>query len=109
MRFSASPKRCRTPAWKPDPSSWCTTPTLSPASEPDAAPLVRRIDAGVGVTQLFERGRKRELRTDAARFAYAAAQNDQADVERQQRVAVDQAYYDLLLAQEKQLVAQEGA
>jgi cobalt-zinc-cadmium efflux system outer membrane protein len=31
------------------------------------------------------------------------------DVERQQRIAVDQAYYDLLLAQEKQLVAEEGA
>src|SRR5205085_7956590 len=44
----------------------------------DAPPLVRRIDTGVGVTQLFERGRKRELRTEAAQHAYAAAGSDQA-------------------------------
>jgi cobalt-zinc-cadmium efflux system outer membrane protein len=92
----------------PNPTLTLSTARIGPADQ-DTSPLIRRIDAGVGVTQLFERGRKRELRTDAARFAYTAAQNDQADVERQQRIAVDQAYYDLLLAQEKQLVAEEGA
>ncbi|MGZ5091761.1 MAG: TolC family protein [Burkholderiales bacterium] len=92
----------------PNPTLTLSTARIGPADQ-DTSPLIRRIDAGVGVTQLFERGRKRELRTEAARFAYAAAQNDQADVERQQRVAVDQAYYDLLLAQEKQLLATENA
>jgi cobalt-zinc-cadmium efflux system outer membrane protein len=93
----------------PNPTLTLSTGRIGPSSEPDASPLIRRIDAGVGVTQLFERGRKRELRTEAARFAHTAAQNDQADVERQQRVAVDQAYYDLLLAQEKQVLATESA
>ncbi|MEA3152838.1 MAG: outer membrane protein heavy metal efflux system [Betaproteobacteria bacterium] len=92
----------------PNPILTLSTARIGPADQ-DTSPLIRRIDAGVGVTQLFERGRKRELRTEAARFAYTAAQNDQVDVERQQRIAVDQAYYDLLLAQEKQLVAEEGA
>jgi cobalt-zinc-cadmium efflux system outer membrane protein len=92
----------------PNPLLTLSTARIGPADQ-DTSPLIRRIDAGVAVTQLFERGRKRELRTEAARFAYTAAQNDQAEIERQQRIAVDQAYYDLLLAQEKQLVAEEGA
>jgi len=75
----------------------------------DDRPLVKRIDASVGVSQLIERGGKRELRTEAAQYAYNAARSDQVDIERQQRAAVDQAYYDLLLAQEKQRISQDTA
>jgi cobalt-zinc-cadmium efflux system outer membrane protein len=93
----------------PNPTLTLSTGRIGSVSGPDAPPLARRIDTGVGLTQLFERGRKRELRTEAARYAFTAARNDQADVERQQRVAVDQAYYDLLLAQEKQRITEESA
>jgi cobalt-zinc-cadmium efflux system outer membrane protein len=93
----------------PNPTLTLSTARIGSVSGPDAPPLARRIDAGVGLTQLFERGRKRELRTEAAQYAFSAARSDQADVERQQRVAVDQAYYDLLLAQEKQRITEESA
>jgi cobalt-zinc-cadmium efflux system outer membrane protein len=93
----------------PNPTLSISNSRLGNASGPDTPPFAKRIDTVVGVTQLFERGRKRELRTEASQYAYAAVRNDQFDVERQQRVAVDQAYYDLLLAQEKQLIAEESA
>ena len=92
----------------PNPTLTLSTGRIGSAGS-DAPPLVRRIDTGIGVTQLFERGRKRELRTEAAQHAYAAARSDQSTIERQQRTAVDQAYYDLLLAQEKQRIATESA
>jgi cobalt-zinc-cadmium efflux system outer membrane protein len=93
----------------PNPTLTLGTARIGPASGSDNPPLVRRIDASVGLTQLFERGRKRELRTEAAQYAYNAARNDQVDVERQQRAAVDQAYYDLLLAQDRQRITSDNA
>src|SRR5581483_9564572 len=43
------------------------------SSDPEfGGALKNRIDTSVGVTQLFERGRKRELRTEAAQYALAA-------------------------------------
>ena len=94
----------------PNPTLSAGTSRLGPASGTDAGTLRnRRIDTSVGVTQLFERGRKRELRTEAAQFAADAARSDQVDVERQQRIAVEQTYYDLVLAQDKHRIALETA
>ena len=36
----------------------------------------KRVDTVVGISQVFERGNKREIRTEAAQFNVAAARND---------------------------------
>ena len=64
-------------------------------------------DTIVGMNQLLERGRKRELRGDAARFALDAARGDLAETLRQQGVLVAGAYYDLLFAQEPLRVVED--
>lgn len=78
---------------------------LGPGAGPNADPLRKRAETSVGVSQLFERGNKREIRVQAAQQNAAAARGDQLDVERQQRVALGRAYYDLVLAQEKYRIA----
>jgi cobalt-zinc-cadmium efflux system outer membrane protein len=69
----------------------------------------KRVDTVVRVDQLIERGNKRELRTEAAQQAAEAGRLDVADLQRQQAVALDSAYYDLLLAQEKERINRETA
>lgn len=61
----------------------------------------KNIDTVIGMSQVFERGNKRGLRTEAAQFNAAAARNDEHDVARQQLLALQAAYYDLKLAQER--------
>lgn len=56
------------------------------------------------VSQLFERGNKRNLRTSVADDAYNAAQFDFKDTVRQQALALENAYYDLVLAQESEKI-----
>jgi cobalt-zinc-cadmium efflux system outer membrane protein len=92
---------------RPNPSLTLGAGRLGSARDADAGPLPRRIDTAVGVSQLFERGRKREIRTEAAQYTANAARREQVDVERQQRVALESAYYDLVLAQEKRVIAIE--
>lgn len=79
----------------------------------NAAPLVKRTtrdsDIVVRIDQTFERGDKRELRMRTAGLRLDAAKHDMADVSRQGRIALYQAYYDLVLAQEKLHVAEENA
>ena len=75
----------------------------------DSGPLARRVESSVGVSQLFERGNKRELRREVAQHTAAAVRIEQHDVARQQRIALAQAYYDLMLAQERRRVAAETA
>lgn len=64
-------------------------------------PTDKYIDSIIGMTQVFERGNKRGLRTEAAQFNATAARNDENDVARQQRLILQTAYYDLKLAQER--------
>lgn len=64
-------------------------------------PADKRVDTVIGMSQVFERGNKRGLRTEAAQFNAAAARHDENDVARQQRLALQTAYYDLKLAQER--------
>ncbi|SDK71075.1 outer membrane protein, cobalt-zinc-cadmium efflux system [Methylophilus rhizosphaerae] len=54
----------------------------------------------VQVSQLFERGNKRELRASVAENAARASEFDLKDTYRQQGLAMGTAYYDLKLAQE---------
>ncbi|XAH23704.1 TolC family protein [Xylophilus sp. GW821-FHT01B05] len=61
----------------------------------------KRIDKAIGIDWTWERGGKRQLRTQAAQRDADAAAADVEDVQMQQQVAALGAYYDLLAAQEK--------
>ncbi|GKT26550.1 TolC family protein [Acidovorax sp. SUPP3334] len=61
----------------------------------------KRIDKSVGIDWTWERGNKRELRTQAAQRAADAAQADVEDTQTQQLQAALAAYYDLLAAQDR--------
>lgn len=69
----------------------------------------KRVDTVIGLSQLFERGNKRELRAGAAQFAAVASRGDLADTERLQKVALHAAYYDLMQAQDKLRISGETA
>lgn len=92
---------------RPNPSLTLGAGRIGGARDPDAGPLPKRMDTAIGVSQLFERGHKREIRTEAAQYNANATRSEQVDVERQQRIALESAYYDLMLAQERQLIAIE--
>ena len=56
------------------------------------------------LSQLFERGNKRDLRLASANEALKASQFDYKDTARQQQLMLFTAYYDLLLAQETEKI-----
>ena len=86
------------------------TTNISPGAGIGAGrPHEKRLDTTVALTQLFERGNKRELRRSVAEQMAAAARGDQADVLRQQRTALHAAFYELLLAQEKVRISSDSA
>lgn len=87
---------------RPNPTLGLATSQISPSAGIGGGSIAsKRVDTVVSVSQLFERGGKRELREGVARFNAEAVQGDRTELERQQRVALHGAYYDLLLAQEK--------
>ncbi len=61
----------------------------------------KSIDTVLSVSQLIERGNKRELRTESAQHEADAAGADLQDVQRQLRLQVARAYADLMAAQDK--------
>ena len=61
----------------------------------------KRVDTVISVSQLIERGNKRDLRKENAEHNVRAASDDLLDVRRQLRVLVAQAYADLHAAQDK--------
>ena len=69
----------------------------------------KRIDQTLAVSQLVERGDRRTLRRDTAQAQALAAVSDGADVRRQQRLLVHQAYFDLKAAQERRRLLEETA
>lgn len=70
---------------------------------------VKQSDAIVRIDQTFERGGKRALRMRGADLRLDAAREDLADTTRQSLIALQQAYYDLMLAQEKLGITQSNA
>lgn len=70
---------------------------------------LNRADTTIGINQMFERGGKRELRMAAADQNITASRGDYADIQRQQKVVLYAAYYDLVAAQEKLRIAAETA
>ena len=69
----------------------------------------KQIDTVIGISQLVERGNKRELRTEQARHAARASGADLQDVLRQLRVLVAQAYADLMAAQDRLAAARDAS
>ncbi len=61
----------------------------------------KRIDKAIGLDWTYERGNKRELRTQAAQRLASAAQEDIEDIKVQQQITTAAAYFDLLAAQER--------
>ena len=95
---------------RPNPTLSIGTTGINPSQGVGAGNVLnRRVDTTVGLSQLFERGNKRELRTQAAEYQALAARGDEADVARQQRGLLYAAYFDLLLAQERIRVIDETA
>lgn len=94
----------------PNPEVSVSTSRISPTIGIGTGPLSqKRMDTVVGIAQIFERGNKRELRTEAAQFSATAARNDERDIVRQQTQGLYFAYYDLLLAQERLKIAETTA
>lgn len=95
---------------RPNPTLSVGVASLSPgAGIGPGHPLNKRVDTAIGVSQLVERGGKRELRTQAAQYSAAAARSEEADIARQQRGVLYAAYFDLLLAQDKIRVTEDTA
>lgn len=67
----------------------------------------KAIDSTLRLDQVIERGNKRELRLENASNLESAARHDLDDLNRQTKLAVSFAYYDLLAAQQKLRVANE--
>ena len=61
----------------------------------------KRIDKAIGLDWTYERGNKRELRTQAARRLADAAQFDIEEIQETQKIAASTAFFDLLAAQER--------
>lgn len=69
----------------------------------------KKVDNVFRLEQLIERGNKRELRQQTASALLEASRHDLGDAERSQRLVLDQAYYDLRLAQERQGLSSDSA
>jgi cobalt-zinc-cadmium efflux system outer membrane protein len=61
----------------------------------------KRVDKSLGLDWTWERGGKREYRTEAARSALQASQSDRQEMLYQQLVSTAGAYYDLMASQER--------
>jgi cobalt-zinc-cadmium efflux system outer membrane protein len=96
---------------RPNPNLYLNATQIGHTYPPgyDASGANRRADMTVGLNQLFERGNKRELRMGAADSNVVASRGDLADIQRQQKVVLYAAYYDLVAAQERVRITNETA
>jgi cobalt-zinc-cadmium efflux system outer membrane protein len=99
-----------TAAARPNPVAAVSVSDLGPRQTTvNGRPWTRYPDTILGLSQTFERGNKRELRTEAAQFGIEASRSDLADAIRLQQVALAAAYYDLLFAQARARIADDSA
>jgi len=95
---------------RPNPTLSLGTASISPHVGIGSGGLRdKRVDTTIGISQLFERGGKRELRTQAAEYTAQAARSEEADVARLQRAALYAAYYELVQAQDRIQVSEATA
>lgn len=94
---------------RPNPNLSLSTVAINPNGLGSGAPLDKPVDSIAQLSQLIERGNKRELRSEASRLAFDAARGDLADTLRRANVVLAGTYYDLLLAQERVRITADGA
>jgi cobalt-zinc-cadmium efflux system outer membrane protein len=94
----------------PNPVLTLQSLNINPAQGIGAGPLRgKAFDSSVRIDQQIERGGKRALRIDNAQYLEQATRADLAEVRRQLKLAVSQAYYDLLAAQDKRTIVRDTA
>lgn len=98
-----------TAAQKPNPTLSVNAAALRLEGPNGRLLRAERMDVVARVDQLIERGGKRELRTAVAEHAVEAGRHDLADLQRQQLSALSAAYYDLVLAQERERINRESS
>lgn len=100
----------RTAGQIPNPQASLNLLSISPWSGyGDGGWKQKKMDTQLRLDQLIERGDKRALRIREAEARRDAARKAYDDAGRQQLLALRWAYYDLLLAQEKERLANESA
>ncbi len=93
---------------RPNATASLNSASIDPSSGIGSGPLWhKRADSIFRIDQPFERGGKSKHRITAAKAALDAAQADLLDSERQQRLALAQAYYDLKRKQDRFVIAEE--
>ena len=93
---------------RPNPTLSLGVSAINPAQGVGGGPLRDKfIDSSVRIDQVIERGDRRELRLTTARSLESASTEDLSDARRQQRLALRNAYYDLLFAQDKVDIARD--
>lgn len=93
---------------RPNPTLSLGVSAINPVQGVGAGPLRDKfIDSSVRIDQVIERGDRRELRLANARSLESASTEDLSDAQRQQRLALRYAYYDLLFAQDKVDIARD--
>lgn len=100
----------RTAGQTPNPVASMNVLSISPWSGYGAGGWKdKKMDTQLRLDQVIERGGKKALRVKGAEHQLEAARRDLDDTGRTQRLAVHTAYYDLLLAQERQRITAEAA
>lgn len=92
---------------RPNPNIALSTAAINPRRFGGSTNQNNQVDAIVQLSQLFERGNKRQLRGDVTQLAIAATQGDYAEVLRQITIDLAEAYYGLLFAQERVRIADD--
>jgi len=93
----------------PNPTLGVSTGSINLSGGNGSGALWRKqIDTIVSANQLIERGGKRELRAESARYNARAVSDDLLDVRRQLKRLVSQVYVDLHLSQDRVVAAQEA-
>jgi cobalt-zinc-cadmium efflux system outer membrane protein len=94
----------------PNPVLTLQTMNINPSQGIGSGPLrAKAVDSTVRIDQQIERGGKRALRVSNAQYLEQASRADLVEAQRQLRLAVAQAYYDLLAAQEKRDIVRDTA
>lgn len=93
---------------RPNPNLAFSTAAINPRGLGSGGPLEKQVDAIAQLSQLIERGGKRDLRMEAARLAVDAVRTDAAELRRQLVLSLATAYWDLRLGQERALIAAEN-
>ncbi|MDO8890606.1 MAG: TolC family protein [Sulfurimicrobium sp.] len=91
-------------AQRPNPTLSLGVTSISVERKPAGKYWDKPLDSVMRLEQSIERGDKRELRIRTAEQAIKSGEADTSEIIRQQRIALASAYYDLLLAQDKERI-----